>query len=79
MIPILQAAMQISDRVTISRDFHRWLGLVRIALHGPFIGQQESGSVAVDDRQYAVHAKRLQLNAKERLSLKGTARLVICG
>jgi hypothetical protein len=80
MIPLLNSALSVaSGDGRISRDFHRWLDLVRRALHGPFVGQQATGSVVIRDGEGAVQVKRLLLQSNERLTIEGSGRLVICG
>lgn len=78
--PPLNAALRIVEGAgVISRDFHRWLSLFQKALRGPLVGDQASGTFAIQDEQFGIHAKRLMLIGSERATIYGSGRLVICG
>lgn len=80
MIPPLNAALQVVNRVgAMNRDLHRWLQIIERALKGPFIGQQSQETFVIRDGEYGIHVKRLTLDGKERATIEGSSRLVICG
>jgi hypothetical protein len=81
MIPLLHQSLRISDRDGgIGRDFHRWLQLIVQAVSSTFIGDQAPGrSYVIKDGQFGLHGKRLTMASKERLTIEGSGRLVICG
>lgn len=59
--------------------FHRWLQEVARAFLSPFRLDAYTGSQAVTSTQNAILVKRLELRGTDRLTVEGSARVVICG
>ena len=65
---------------SIAADFHRWLQIIAQAISSTYVADQSANrSFVIKDGQFGIHAKRLRLAGSERVTIEGSARLVICG
>jgi hypothetical protein len=64
---------------SITHVFHRWLQELARATLSPFRLDAYTGSQTVTSTQNAILVKRLELRGTDRLTVEGSARVVICG
>lgn len=79
MIEILNGALRVSDNGgVISREFHRWLGIVARAISSTYVADKAPGlSYVVGDGQFAIHGEELVLHGTEELTIEGDGVLVV--